>query len=63
MLVIITQLFVIQPIIIPQVIKTHQARYGQIHPVNTHSRLRSNIFTQKNSIFLAHKYFLVAKMR
>lgn len=63
MLVIITQLFVIQPIIIPQVIKTHQTSYGQIHPVNTPSRLRSNIFKQKNSIFLAHKYFLVAKMR
>ena len=63
MLVIITQLFVIQPIIIPQVIKTHQASYGKIHPVNTPSRLRSNIFKQKNSIFLLHRCFLVAKMR
>ena len=63
MLVIITQLFVIQPIIIPQVIETHQASYGQIHPVNIPNRLRSNIFKQKNSIFLAHKHFLVAKMR
>lgn len=34
MLVIITQLFVIQPIIIPQVIETHQASYGQIHIVD-----------------------------
>lgn len=63
MLVIITQLFVIQPIIISQVIETHQASYGQIHPVNTSSRLRANIFKQKNSIFLAHRCFLVAKMR
>lgn len=63
MLVIITQLFVIQPIIIPQVIKTHQTSYGQIHPVNTPSRLRANIFKQKKSIFLLHRCFLVAKMR
>ena len=63
MLVIITQLVIIQPIIIPLVIETHQASYDQIPLVNTPSRLRSNIFKQKNSIFLAHKYFLVAKMR
>ena len=68
MLVIITQLFVIQlfviqPIIIPQVIETHQASYGQIHLVNTPSRLRANIFKQKKSIFLLHRCFLVAKMR
>lgn len=63
MLVIITQPVIIQPIIIAEVIETHQARYGQIHPVNTSSRLRSNIFKQKKSIFLAHKCFLVAKMR
>ena len=50
-------------IIIPQVIETHQARYGQTHPVNTPSRLRANIFKQKNRFFLAHKHFLVAKMR
>ena len=54
---------IIQPIIIPQVIETHQASYGQTNPVNPPIRLRSNIFKQKNSIFLAHKYFLVAKMR
>ncbi len=63
MLAIITQAFIIQSIIIPQVIETHQASYSRIHPVNTLSRLRSNIFKQKNLIFLAHKYFLVAKMR
>ena len=63
MLVIITQLFVIQPIIIPLVIKTHQASYDQVPLVNTSSRLRSNIFKQKNSIFLLHRCFLVAKMR
>ena len=63
MLVIITQAFIIQSIIIPQVIETHQASYGKIHPVNTPSRLRSNIFKQKNSIFLLHRCFLVAKMR
>ena len=63
MLAIITQPVIIQSIIIPLVIEAHQARYGQIHPVNTPSRLRSNIFKQKNSIFLLHKYFLVAKMR
>ena len=34
MLVIITQLFVIQPIIITLVIETHQASYGQIHIVD-----------------------------
>ena len=60
---VITQPVIIQPIVIPLVIETHQASYGQIHPVNTPSRLRANIFKQKNSIFLAHKYFLVAKMR
>lgn len=58
MLVIITQ-----PIIIPLVIETPQASYDQVPLVNTFSRLRSNIFKQKNSIFLAHKCFLVAKMR
>lgn len=63
MLVIITQPVIIQSSIIPQVIKTHQASYGQIHLVNTPSRLRSNIFKQKNSIFFAHRCFLVAKMR
>lgn len=63
MLAIITQPVIIQSIIIPLVIEANQARYGQIHPVNTPSRLRANIFKQKNSIFLAHKYFLVAKMR
>ena len=34
MLAIITQPVIIQSIIIPQVIKTHQASYGQIHPVD-----------------------------
>lgn len=63
MLVIIIQPVIIQSIIIPLVIETHQARYGQTHSVNIPSRLRANIFKQKNSIFLAHKYFLVAKMR
>ena len=63
MLAIITQPVIIQSIIIPQVIETHQASYGQIHLVNTTSRLRSNIFKQKNSIFLLHRCFLVAKMR
>lgn len=63
MLAIITQPVIIQPIIIPQVIKTHQASYGQIHPVNTPSRLRANIFKQKKRFFLAHKHFIVAKMR
>ena len=58
MLAIITQ-----PVISPQVIETHQASYGQIHPVNPPSRLRANIFKQKNRFFLAHKHFLVAKMR
>lgn len=51
MLVIITQAFIIQSIIIPQVTETHQASYDQIHPVNTHSRLRSNIFKQKKRFF------------
>jgi len=51
MLAIITQPVIIQPIIIPQVIEAHQASYGQIHPVNTPSQLRSNIFKQKKSIF------------
>lgn len=63
MLAIITQPVIVQPIIIPRVIETHQASYGQTHPVNIPSRLRSNIFKQKNSIFLAHRCFLVAKMR
>ena len=63
MLVIITQAFIIQSIIISLVIETHQASYGKIHPVNTPSRLRANIFKQKNRFFLAHKYFLVVKMR
>lgn len=63
MLVIITQPVIIQPSIIPQVIEAHQASYGQIHLVNTPSRLRSNIFKQKNSIFFVHRCFLVAKMR
>ena len=63
MLAIITQPVVIQPIIIPQVIETHQASYGQIHPVNIPSRLRANIFKQKNLIFLLYRCFLVAKMR
>ena len=63
MLAIITQPVIIQSIIIPQVIETHQASYDQIPLVNIPSRLRANIFKQKNSIFLAHKYFLVAKMR
>lgn len=51
MLVIIIQSVIIQSIIIPLVIETHQASYGQIHLVNTPSRLRANIFKQKNSIF------------
>lgn len=63
MLVIIIQPVIIQSIIIPQVIETHQASYGQIHLVNTPSRLRANIFKQKKSIFLLHRCFLVAKMR
>lgn len=58
MLAIITQ-----PVISPQVIETHQASYDQVPLVNTSSRLRANIFKQKNRFFLAHKYFLVAKMR
>ena len=63
MLDIITQPVIIQSIIIPLVIEAHQASYGQIPLVNTSSRLRANIFKQKNSIFLAHRCFLVAKMR
>ena len=63
MLVIITQSVIIQPIVMPLVIETHQASYGQIHPVNTPSRLRANIFKQKNRFFFAHKHFLVVKMR
>ncbi len=63
MLVIIIQPVIIQSIIIPQVIETHQASYGQIHLVNTPSRLRANIFKQKKSIFLLHRCFLVAKIR
>ncbi len=63
MLVIITQAFIIQSIIITLVIETHQASYGQIHPVNIPSRLRANIFKQKNLIFLLYRCFLVAKMR
>ena len=54
---------IIQPIIIPLAIETHQASYGQIHPVNIPSRLRANIFKQKNLIFLLYRCFLVAKMR
>lgn len=53
MLVIITQPVIIQPIIIPQVIKTHQASYDQVPLVNTSSRLRSNIFKQKKFDFFA----------
>lgn len=63
MLAIITQPVIIQSIIIPLVIEAHQTSYDQVPLVNTPSRLRSNIFKQKNSIFLAHKCFLVAKMR
>ena len=51
MLAIITQPVIIQPIIIPLAIETHQVSYGQIPLVNTFSRLRSNIFKQKKSIF------------
>ena len=63
MLAINTQPGIIQPIIISLVIETHQASYGQIHPVNIPSRLRANIFKQKNLIFLLYRCFLVAKMR
>jgi len=51
MLAIIIQPIIIQPIIIPLVIEVHQASYGQIHPVNTPSRLWSNIFKQKDRFF------------
>ena len=47
MLVIIIQPVIIQSIIIPLVIEAHQARYGQIHPVNTPSRLRGHNFKKK----------------
>lgn len=57
MLAIITQPVIIQPIIIPLVIETHQASYGQIHLVNTPSRLRANIFKQKNRFFLRISIF------
>lgn len=38
MLVIITQAFIIQPIIIPQVTETHQASYDQIHPASKYTQ-------------------------
>lgn len=38
MLVIITQLVIIQPIIIPLVIETHQASYDQIHPASKYTQ-------------------------
>ena len=51
MLAINTKPIIIQPIIIPLVIETHQASYDQVPLVNTPSRLRANIFKQKIRFF------------